>query len=216
MKVWKHIGVGTAAACLLLALGGPAQAQKLYKWVDKDGNVHYSDQVPPDQVDQARQELNEQGVVVDRLDRAKTDEELAAEAAALRVQLEQMAAMQRQATEDRKVLAQYAGEQDIIRIRDQRIETLDRQIQSAQAYISSQTQSLADLTKRAAELESQGVTISDAMTDSIKSIRDQIAKQESHIAEKEAEKQVIRDEYAVELARYREVAERQMASQKPR
>ena len=104
-------------------------------------------------------------------------------------------------------------EQDIIRIRDQRIDTLDRQIQSAQAYISSQTQSLADLTKRAAELESQGVTISEAMTESIQNIRSQIAQQESLIGEKEAEKQVIRDEYALELERYREVANRQVSNQ---
>ena len=70
-----------SAILMAVALGlsaGPTAAQKLYKWVDKDGNVHYSDQVPPDQVDQARQELTEQGVVVDRMDRAPTAEELEA------------------------------------------------------------------------------------------------------------------------------------------
>ena len=31
---------------LMLAIG-PATAGKLYKWVDKDGNLHYTDQPPP-------------------------------------------------------------------------------------------------------------------------------------------------------------------------
>ncbi len=31
----------------LMVVIGPAVAGKLYKWVDKDGNVHYTDQLPP-------------------------------------------------------------------------------------------------------------------------------------------------------------------------
>jgi hypothetical protein len=38
----------TLAMVLALALAaGPADADKLYKWTDKDGNVHYTDQPPP-------------------------------------------------------------------------------------------------------------------------------------------------------------------------
>lgn len=42
----------TASACVLLAIAGllshtPLMAQ-IYKWTDADGNVHFSDQPPPD------------------------------------------------------------------------------------------------------------------------------------------------------------------------
>jgi hypothetical protein len=46
----------TVAATLLIAslvVATPALA-KMYKWVDKDGNVHYSDSVPPDQAKHGR------------------------------------------------------------------------------------------------------------------------------------------------------------------
>jgi len=37
-----------------LLLEPAADAQKLYRWVDKDGKVHYSDTVPPSEVGKAR------------------------------------------------------------------------------------------------------------------------------------------------------------------
>jgi outer membrane biosynthesis protein TonB len=36
-------------AFAILALAAPAAMAQLYKWVDKDGRVHYSDQPPPSQ-----------------------------------------------------------------------------------------------------------------------------------------------------------------------
>ncbi len=208
MKTQHWIGVLVVVA--IAALAGRADAQKLYKWVDKDGNVHYSDQVPPEDIEQARERMNEQGVVVDRVDRAKTDEEFAAEEAARIAAEEAAAAAERQRIEDGKILATYASEADITRIRDQRIDTLDRQIQSSQAFIGGQTQSLARLMERAAELESRGVEVSAALTDSIEGIRTQIRDQEKIIAAKEAEKATIDAEYEQELERFREVARRRL------
>jgi len=40
----------TAAILAILCSIGPAAADKLYKWVDADGNLHYTDQPPPPQV----------------------------------------------------------------------------------------------------------------------------------------------------------------------
>jgi hypothetical protein len=36
-------------ALLLIAAAGAAHADKLYRWVDEDGKVHYTDQLPPPQ-----------------------------------------------------------------------------------------------------------------------------------------------------------------------
>jgi glutaredoxin len=42
--------------CLAVAvLATPAQAEKLYKWVDKDGNVSYQDRPPPDSATQVQE-----------------------------------------------------------------------------------------------------------------------------------------------------------------
>lgn len=212
-KSLRNSGLGKAvliaATVGALMASGAAGAQKLYKWVDKDGNVHYSDQVPPEQVDNAREQLNRHGVVVEKVERAKTQEEIAAEIAAVNAEMARQAEIEKQVRADRKILAQYASEEDIVRMRDQRIETLNRQINSAQAVIDSHTLSLADLTKRASELESQGFEVSEGLSDSITVIQQQIDEQEEQIALKEAEKLTIISDYERELARFREVANRQ-------
>ena len=66
-----------------LVATGAAEAQKaptkkLYRWVDKDGKVQFSDSLPPEAIDQARTEMSNTGRVVADVDRALTPEEQAA------------------------------------------------------------------------------------------------------------------------------------------
>jgi hypothetical protein len=63
--------------CALL-VAGPAAAQKLYKYVDSEGRVRYTDRPPIDMTGRASEQLNRQGTVVKRNDGALTPEELAA------------------------------------------------------------------------------------------------------------------------------------------
>lgn len=46
-RIWLA-AIGVAALAVLLGAAPPAQAAKLYKWVDADGNVTYSQRKPPD------------------------------------------------------------------------------------------------------------------------------------------------------------------------
>ena len=54
--------------CLLaipaLLLAGSALAERAYKWVDADGNIQYSNRLPPEAALTERKEINEQGRVV--------------------------------------------------------------------------------------------------------------------------------------------------------
>ena len=72
-------------AMLLAFLAGGALAQdkqkKLYRWVDKNGQVHYGDSVPAEYAEQDRDVLNRQGVKVGREEGTVTPEEAAAKAA---------------------------------------------------------------------------------------------------------------------------------------
>jgi hypothetical protein len=63
------------SAVTLALLAGAADAQqsskekKLYRWVDKNGQVHYGDSVPAEYAEQDREVLNRQGVSVGREER---------------------------------------------------------------------------------------------------------------------------------------------------
>ena len=43
----RFVRVVSVATCAALLMAGSAQAQTTYRWVGKDGRVHYSDQPPP-------------------------------------------------------------------------------------------------------------------------------------------------------------------------
>jgi len=69
----------TIAIGILLLAGSVIEsamaAQKLFRWVDKNGEVHYGDRVPPEEVKLDRDILNEYGVTVKSLPREMTKEE---------------------------------------------------------------------------------------------------------------------------------------------
>src|SRR5690606_7884572 len=96
----RILSLAALSVALALALSGAAEAQKLYRWVDKDGKVHYSDHVPPEAVDQARDELNDQGLKVRSVERALTPEEIAERDARLKREAEEAALAAEQAKRD--------------------------------------------------------------------------------------------------------------------
>ena len=203
--------VTTIALTLLACAASPALAQKLYKWVDADGNVHYSDSVPPEDVDKPHEQFNEQGIVVDRVERAKTAEEIAAEEAARKAAEEEARRIERQRQEDAKLLAIYSSEADITRARDQQVDAIERAVDAARAFVNGQSKSLAVLMERAASAQDRGQEISEALASSIDSAQSQIREQEDFIAEKEAEKQAAIKYFEGMLARFREIKARHQA-----
>ena len=199
---------------LLLTVSATATAQKLYKWVDENGKVYYSDQVPPDHKDQARQRFNDQGMVVDEVERALTDEEIEAAKAAEKMAEEVERARLRQEREDQKLLSIYASENDIIRRKEQQIDTMNRSIDAAKAFVTGQSKTLANLMARAAQAEDAGRPVSEALSTAIKTTQDQIEDQKQTIDKKEAEKIRVADEYDRELERFREIVARREARER--
>ncbi|WP_263458717.1 DUF4124 domain-containing protein [Bathymodiolus japonicus methanotrophic gill symbiont] len=80
----------------LIPLPSAAHA-KMYRWVDKQGNVYYSDQVPPSQSKLERKVLSDTGRVIETIRAAKTQEEIDLEKrlAILRAEQEKIIAKQK-------------------------------------------------------------------------------------------------------------------------
>jgi hypothetical protein len=60
----------------LFALMTSAHAAKLYKWVDENGNISFSDKLPPKDSRREREELNKEGRTIAVKDAALTPEQL--------------------------------------------------------------------------------------------------------------------------------------------
>ncbi len=198
------------ALLLACAVASPdVLAQKLYRWVDKDGKVHYSDKVPPDQVKQARDELNTQGRTVDRVDRAMTTEEqYAAAAAAAAAEIERKS---REAEEhmDAVLLTSYGEEADLKRAYDERFDLVTQSIESARVGIRSQEKSLAEILAHAADLERAGRPVGENIQISIDTSRRQVAEQAEFLAKREAEEVALRKEFDETMTRYRRLKDEQ-------
>ena len=202
-----RIVVATTVALGLLA-SSAVSAAKLYKWVDENGNVHYSDQVPPNQAKQARSELNDQGVAVKQVDRALTAEELAARRAEEQAAADAAAAIAAERERDRTLLDSYASEEDITRSYNQRVDLLDQTIEARKVEIGLREKNLADLVGRAADTERSGRAVPEVLQKMIKDERTEIERQRGDIKKREQERVQAEKDYKVDINRYREVAAR--------
>jgi hypothetical protein len=203
----KHHPLLLAVAIAGLFGSLDADAQKLYRWVDQDGVVRYSDQVPPEAVNEERQTLDRRGMTVDRVDRAMTPEERAARD----LELAEQARLAKNEEEQRKLdailLGSYQSEADLERTFKERFALAEQSVEAAQVGIASQEKSLADFLAHAADLERNGKPINDKLKQSIDTTRKQVTQQRAQLAKRQAEQAALQREYFLTLERYRGLKE---------
>ncbi len=198
---------------LLCASLSQAKPKKLYRWVDESGQVHYSDQIPPDKVKDAHEKLNAHGVVVDKVERVKTPEELEEEKRRQAEEEKARKAAEAKLKERENILKIYGSEKEIMRLRDERISALERNIETARANLLLQERNLEDLLKRAANKERSGEEVSAAFLSQIKTVREQIAYQKKYIDAKQQEKSELKARFDKDLALYREIMHKTRGNQ---
>jgi hypothetical protein len=133
--------------CTLLA-AGPAAAQKLYKYVDENGHIRYTDRPPIDMTGRASEQLNSQGTVIKRTAPALTPEEIAAREAEERKKREAAAIAREETRKNRALLATYPSVKDID---DARERALANNLESARQIKLR----IADLERRRVKLAEQ-------------------------------------------------------------
>lgn len=192
-------------AVLALA-AGTADAQKLYKWVDKDGQVHYGDKIPPEYAEQDREVLNKQGLSVGREEGAETPEEAQA-----RVQREkEQKAAQERAQRDRMLTSSYQNVADIERVRAQRLDQID-------AQLTIQEQSLSQLKARHAEQvaranryqpvnrDPKAQPMPDGLAEDIKRSESDIRTQQVNLDKRRKERAALNAQFDADVARLKEL-----------
>jgi len=144
----RKLVLSAAALFSLFSLAvGAAETERVYKWVDKTGQVHYGDSIPAEFADKPKDVLNEQGVLVDELEGKKTEEQIAAEAAA--AELEMQKGLQRRA--DNALLATYVSVAEIEMHRDRRVELFKAQARVTELYLRNLSRRLTQLKKEAGQ-----------------------------------------------------------------
>jgi hypothetical protein len=123
-----------AIAIALLPLGALAQS---YRCVGTDGKKYYGSSVPPQCTGQSVEQLNEQGLVVKRLDAATTAGERAKKDAEEADRKKREAHAKEQGRKDNALLASYTSEKDIEIARARALENPQQAVKDADTRIAA-------------------------------------------------------------------------------
>jgi hypothetical protein len=198
----KNLGI-IFFLCLNLSLN--CFAGRLYKWVDDEGRTHYSDKLPPSETHRARSHLDKQGVTIREVDAAKTDEELRQELEQERLRIERQRVLEKQQALDNVLLRTFRTEDDILMTRDGQLQAVDTHIRVTQSNIKRLKANLDDMEQFAAQRELSGKPISKKMLDDIDIKRRALQDAYSSIIDREHHKNRIRQSFAKDLKRFREL-----------
>jgi hypothetical protein len=192
------------ASLLLFGLLGDGQAG-LYRWADSAGNVHYTDTIPPEQVERARTEFSEGGVPVKRLPRAKTAEEVSQEKELERLRKQRQRLIEKLQAADRVLLRTFRSEDDVMMARDGKIAAIDVMIQVTRNNIRRQNERLSNLRAQAANLERSGRPVPNHLKNGISKTEGSIRDARKTITDREAQKAEIQESFARDLQRFRQL-----------
>lgn len=196
------------AAAMLVA--GIASAQdkgpKLYRWVDKQGKVHYDQALPPEAVDQARREFSAKtGTAVGSVDRALTPEERAQIEADAKAAAEAAVAANEQKRLEDIMMASYLTEQDMRRAYGERISLLKMTIESTDISIKSLRENQATLLQQASDTELDNRRVLDDRMQTLRELHSERVKQQNLQATRRTDLAALNAEFARMLARYRQL-----------
>lgn len=182
-----------------------AGAAKIKCWTNDEGVRECGESVPPEYSQQGHKELNESGIVVDKKDRALTEEEIAEK----RRQEERQAEVERERTKQRRadteLLQTFSSEADIIRARDDKVSAMNAQITLAESRNEKLQEDLDKRMETAAAQERAGKEPPQALLKDIENLRRQIQTNDEFIAKTKAKRERIREEYSADLQRFREL-----------
>lgn len=199
-----------AAALSVAILATSAQAQtkspKLYRWVDKDGKVHYDQALPPEAVNQARKEFSTaSGNTTGTVDRALTAEERAALEAKAASDAEAAKVEEERKHQEEAMMATYGSESELRRAYGERITLLKTTLESTDVSIKNVRENLALMLQQASDTELAGRKVTDDRTKAIQELHAEHLRQQQFLSNRRVELESLNTEFVRMLARFREL-----------
>ena len=204
------IGLGSAwlwrfplISILVAGATAGAGAAKLYKWVDDNGQVHYSESIPLQYRDRANVEIDRRGRVL-RRNEAQAEKKRQFEEESGRKQAEERR-LTEAARRDKALLDTYTNESEIDLARDRNIAFPQQVLESFDPRINTARQRVETLRVEKQALVKAGKPVPPALVSEIsandKALEALLEQQKA----KQAEIEQIREKYAAQKARYREL-----------
>ena len=174
-------------AGLCLALATPGAQAKLYRWVDDQGAVHYTDTPPPAAAGKKGSTLDESGRVIEQHDPAAEKQR------------------EEEARRDRALLQTFTTVRDLEVVRDDRIAAFDSTIKLGEDRLGRQRATLEGLEQRGKQLTDQGKPVPDNLAKQIESARATVADTEKYLDGQRRERAETAQRFEADIARFKEL-----------
>ena len=180
--------------------------KKIYRWVDKNGKVQISDQLPPEEVDKARKEYSaSSGTLKTAVQHQLTPAERAQAELQAKVEADALAMVEKSKRIEMSMLVNYETEQDLQRAFDERTDLLQQTIISLKASIQSRRAAVISELNELSNLELEGKPLPDSKIKLVKSNHALIIKQSEQMARLNSSFDSIKEEFSVTLEKYRQL-----------
>ena len=185
----------------LFALQSPVYA-KMYRWLDKNGRVFYSDKVPPKQSKLERKELNAKGRVVNTIKAAKTKEQISLEKRLAILRKEQEKIIAKQKSNDKVLLSTFRNVDDLRFTLNSKLLSVDAQKRVHEKTLDHLRENLSRTRFKAAQAERSGKKVSSEVLSDITQIEKNIEMTYQNIAQVLETRKGIETKFDKEIERF--------------
>jgi len=194
----------TLTLLLLGPLASGATETRVFKWVDKDGMVHYGHTIPARYAELPKEVLNDHGVTIANLEGKKSAEQIEAD----RIENERRITVDLQKRADRALLATYLSIEEILMHRDRRIELFQAQSRVTELYLSNLERRLETLRADASNFKPYSQNpdapmIDDNLAENLRSTKVTIARHQRNLKKFEADEQQIIARFDGDVSRFK-------------
>jgi hypothetical protein len=211
------MGLKLQITFLLLAgilLAAESSAAEVYRWVDENGEVHYSETLPPNFKDQGHDVLNERGIVLDE-DQSLTPppqevvpekeqlQELPRDASGMRRANALYSEAEMQRRMDNFLMLRYGSQQEITDYMDIEIKQLAYDRRLLETTRNSMLDSYRGQIRQAANRQRSGQQVDEDVSLNIDKLRARLAENSRSQDGLEVREQEIRAQFGKQLDRYR-------------
>lgn len=183
----------------LLCIAGP---ERIYKWVDTNGETHYGHTIPPEYSDRDRYEIDKTGRIVKKTDILNADERVANRAAEAK-KLEDKERERDKALHDKALLNTYSNVKEIDLARARNLQQIDARAQVAAKQLASAKESFDGLRTREANFTKSGKPVPTYLREDINDAQIKLDQMNKEYTKLSAEKSALEARYDEDKARYK-------------
>ncbi len=195
---------------LLTIMGTSAQAQ-LFRWVDGQGVVHYSDRLPQKDAKRKYEKLGSDARTVEVVRAEKTQAELDAEYQQQLMQKELDRLARDQQIKDATLLRTFGSTADIDRVLENRISSIQNTISLMQSKIGKVIVKLKQSEKKRAAYVEREELVPLQLLDNIREYRQQIKNWQNKIGDTRKMQEDITEKFTADKRRFIQLKEKQIA-----